>query len=449
MDSNVINLLIFSLTFLLVSIPLQTGTIIQAIVVNSINSEYAIKWDGYEWSGYTGLAVCSITTAILSWFTPSLIAIIGCKKSMIIGGIGFCLSYSVFLYPLKYGLIIASFILGFSASILWPAQGNYLALISDNETITRNTGVLWSFTNFSLVIGNLIVSQLFEGKDVISPELRQLIYAILIVFGLLGSILCAFIKSPDLLKVKSIDETTKSDEIEVIESPFTAFSRAIKMLVHKKVMLIAIFAIYTGLELTFFTGLYSTSVASTLAFGVNRKKYSGECGLLIGIGEVAAGIVFIITSKSKRSKIIVVAAYILYLLTFACVFVNLPTHSSIHETSEKAIFESSLNLALLCALLLGFCDGLYETQINEFIAITYKENSSAPFAIFVSLQALGAGTLFYLGNYIGLHVHLIILTAGATIGTLAFYLANKLAGKRSKVVETESKPVYQITENIN
>ena len=110
----------------------------------------------------------------------------------------------------------------------------------------------------------------------------------------------------------------------------------------------------------------------------------------------------------------------------------------------------SLYLALICALLLGFCDGLYETQINEFIAITYKENSSAPFSIFVSLQALGGGTLFYLSNYIGLHVHLIILTAGATIGTLAFYVANKLVGKRNKVFDqVRIGQVYQITENFD
>ena len=73
-----------------------------------------------------------------------------------------------------------------------------------------------------MVIGNLIVSQLFEGSDVISPSLRQLIYSILIVFGLLGSVLCSFIKNPNLLQVKANDETNKSDQIE---SPITAFSK--------------------------------------------------------------------------------------------------------------------------------------------------------------------------------------------------------------------------------
>ncbi|XP_015781388.1 UNC93-like protein MFSD11 isoform X2 [Tetranychus urticae] len=348
--------------------------------------------------------------------------LVGAGKALTIGGIAFCLSFSTFLYPLKYGYICASLLLGFANAVTWTAQGNYLAMVSDEKSITRNTGILWTISMSSAVFGNLLIVYTFEGKEKINSSTRILTYSILVILGFFGVILSLFLKK---------FESSKSEDDKIVESPLKGFSTAIKYFTTKTMLLISVIAIFIGLEITFFSGLYSTSIAFTRAFGVDRKKYSGECGLLIGIGEILAGLISMLSSKCKKPGIaILISAYLIYLGTFSCIYVNLPAASTLLETAEPAIFESNLYLALLCAVLLGLCDGLFGTQMNEFISVVYKENSSAPFAIFSSLQSLSGGALFFLSNYIDLHSHLIILATGATLGSIAFCLANAAENKK-------------------
>ena len=42
----------------------------------------------------------------------------------------------------------------------------------------------------------------------------------------------------------------------------------------------------SGLELTFFSGVYGTSVGNTHLFGLKSKSYVALCGIFIGCGEI-------------------------------------------------------------------------------------------------------------------------------------------------------------------
>jgi len=61
--------------------------------------------------------------------------------------------------------------------------------------------------------------------------------------------------------------------------------------------------VYTGLELSFFSGVYSTCVGFTNKFP-DAKKLVGLCGILVGLGEVVGGALFgILGSKmAKRGR---------------------------------------------------------------------------------------------------------------------------------------------------
>ena len=48
---------------------------------------------------------------------------------------------------------------------------------------------------------------------------------------------------------------------------------------------------YTGIELSFFSGVYSTAVGFTAVIK-QAKRFVGLCGILVGAGEVIGGAAF-------------------------------------------------------------------------------------------------------------------------------------------------------------
>jgi MFS transporter, NAG-T family, sugar:H+ symporter len=56
-------------------------------------------------------------------------------------------------------------------------------------------------------------------------------------------------------------------------------------------ILLAFTFFYTGIELSFFSGVYSSSVGFTNNF-TEAKRLVGLCGILVGLGEVIGGATF-------------------------------------------------------------------------------------------------------------------------------------------------------------
>ena len=49
-----------------------------------------------------------------------------------------------FLKPMVWSLYMGSALVGFGAAIIWTAQGNFLTINSDEDTIGRNSGIFWA-----------------------------------------------------------------------------------------------------------------------------------------------------------------------------------------------------------------------------------------------------------------------------------------------------------------
>jgi len=43
---------------------------------------------------------------------------------------------------------------------------------------------------------------------------------------------------------------------------------------------------FTGLHLSFYSGVYSSSIGFTTSMGINSKQLVGLSGILIGVGEI-------------------------------------------------------------------------------------------------------------------------------------------------------------------
>jgi MFS family permease len=154
---------------------------------------------------------------------------------------------------------------------------------------------------------------------------------------------------------------------------------------------------FLGLELSFFSGVYSSSVGFTNAFGPDAKKLVGLSGICIGAGEVFGGVVFgLLGTKFARfgRDPIFILGFVVHVISFFLIFLNLPNVANFGETTEVSVFNPPFaSVALLCAFLLGFGDACFNTQIYAMLGGNFAKNSAAAFSIFKFCQVKNLDSL--------------------------------------------------------
>lgn len=112
-------------------------------------------------------------------------------------------------------------------------------------------------------------------------------------------------------------------------------------------------------------------------------------GIFIGVGEVLGGALFgILGRKMIRygRDPIVMGGFVIHVLAFFLIFLNLPNSAPFNDTNDKAFIKSNAPLAMFCSFLLGFGDACFNTQIYSILGGVYADNSSSAFAIFKFVQ---------------------------------------------------------------
>lgn len=253
-----------------------------------------------------------------------------------------------------------------------------------------------------MFFGNLFVFFQFQGKTHIDLNTRQIIFAVLISVAIIGVICLASLRhtarptatvvvaaASDLVADKSDDASDEHDD----ESILGAFRNAIALFFTREMLMLSVTFLYTGLELSFFSGVYSSSIGFTLAMGESAKQLVGLSGICIGIGEVSGGIFFgLLGSKAAKLRfggrdMIVVLGFVLHAFSFVLIYLNLPNASPFGDTNEVSVLDPPLpSVALLCSLLLGFGDACFNTQIYSMLGGVFAKKSAAAFALFKFTQ---------------------------------------------------------------
>lgn len=235
-----------------------------------------------------------------------------------------------------------------------------------------------------MFIGNLFVYFQFQGKDTIDADTRRVVVWTLSGIAIAGLVVMLLLPKPP--KSDGADDIPE----EVQQSPIEAFKSAVKLFFTRDMLLLSITFFYTGLELGFFSGVYSSSVGFTLNL-TNSKELVGISGIFIGVGEVLGGAAFgILGSKTVKwgRDPIVIGGFLVHIVSFFLVFINLPNQSPLGNTHDTAIITSSRELAIVCSFLLGLGDSCFNTQIYSILGGVYAENSASAFAIFKCTQVI-------------------------------------------------------------
>jgi len=119
---------------------------------------------------------------------------------------------------------------------------------------------------------------------------------------------------------------------------------------------------------------------------------------------------------------------------------NLPNESPIQDTNDVSVINPPQAwLALLGALLLGFGDACYQTQLFAIFGSVYSDKSAAAFAIFKFTQSAASAIAFLSSSYMGIFDQMVTLLITAILGFLGIFVV-EVHSKRKASASTSSSP---------
>ncbi|KAM6966689.1 UNC93-like protein MFSD11 [Tautogolabrus adspersus] len=436
---KLLNIIILGFGFMFMFTAFQTCGNIEQTVIKSFNSTE------FHGSGYTSMAIIYGVFSASNLIAPSVVTVIGPQLSMFFSGLLYSGYIAMFIYPYTWSFYTASVVVGIGAAVLWTAQGNVLAINSTDTTIGRNSGIFWALLQFSLFFGNLYIYCAWHGHVHITDKDRQTVFISLTVISLVGCFLFFLIRRPDsdpapseasesLLQTESIESssTAISPHVGLCSQALDAFVKACKMFVTKEMLILSISIGYTGLELTFYSGVYGTCIGAMTRFGKDAKSLIGISGIFIGIGEILGGGVFGMLNKWNRfgRNPVVLLGLITHFIAFYLIFLNIASDAPLAPeagTDLQAYITPSVPVAMLCSFLLGLGDSCFNTQLLSIIGFMFRDNSAPAFAVFKFIQSIMAALAFFYSNYLLLHWQLLILVVMGFLGSMTFFMAEAMA----------------------
>uniref|UniRef100_A0AC35F696 UNC93-like protein MFSD11 n=1 Tax=Panagrolaimus sp. PS1159 TaxID=55785 RepID=A0AC35F696_9BILA len=211
------------------------------------------------------------------------------------------------------------------------------------------------------------------------------------------------------------------------KKPLKMIKSMFQLMFTKRMLCMAFVFAYVGVELSFWSGVYSTCISNTDKIGDNPKAIVALTAICEGLGLFTSGALIRIVStklKSIPKSMIVFAGMIIHLIVYTFIFLNLPNQSPLDKTPDHGIFkEPSVALVLICGYFLGFGDSCWNTQIYSFLIAEYPDKSAQAFSIYKFFHAMVTCAAFFWSKYIQLQWHFIILCATAIWGCFCFFVA--------------------------
>nr|XP_009943348.1 PREDICTED: UNC93-like protein MFSD11 isoform X1 [Opisthocomus hoazin] len=373
-SKKLFNIIILGVSFMFIFTAFQTcGNIAQTVITNLNNTDF-------HGSGYTSMSIIYGVFSASNLVSPSVVAIVGPQLSMVVSGIFYSLYIAVFIQPATWAFYTASVFIGIAAAE------------SDRRT------VFIALTVISLV-GTVLFFLIRKQEDTKAPGEED--------------------SANEILRDSSSAQTKMTRAV-------AAFKKSIKLSFTKEILLLSVTTAYTGLELTFFSGVYGTCIGAVNRFGGEEKSLIGLSGIFIGVGEILGGGIFGLLSKKSRfgRNPVVMLGIVVHFVAFYLIFFNMPNDAPIaplEGTDAVAYMIPSKEVAIFCSFLLGLGDSCFNTQLLSILGFLYSEDSAPAFAIFKFVQSICAAVAYFYSNYFLLQWQLLIMVVVGFFGTMTFF----------------------------
>ncbi|KAG9333286.1 hypothetical protein JZ751_012873 [Albula glossodonta] len=376
-------------------------------------------------SGYHSLGIIYGVFSVSNLFAPTVVAILGPQITMFLSGILYSGYIAVFILPATWSLYFTSVLIGVGAAMLWTAQGHFLVQNSDAATINRNTGVFWGLLQCSMLFGNLYIYIDWNGITEITDSNRKTMFMVLLVVSVLGTLCFVVLRKPptqeeilseeegqSLLSARVIYKQRAASAVREAKSDLGTM---LQLLRSRTILLLSCCMAYSGLELSFYSGVYGTCLGATAHFGTAAKSLIGLSGIVVGIGEIIGGGLFGLVCKNNRLRrtSVVFLGMVVHFIAFYLIFLNIPDDapvvlktSSQHET-----------------YLVPSC---FNTQLYSILGCVYADQSAPAFTIFKFIQSICAAVAFFYSGYLLLSWQLLVMVLTGFVGTLCFFVVEKM-----------------------
>lgn len=434
-DRRTFNVVILGVGFLFIFTAFTTCGNVEQTVVKSLHN------DTFTGSGYHSLGIIYGVFSFSNLLAPTVVAVIGPKITMFLSGILYSGYIAVFINPSTWSFYFTSVLIGVGAAMLWTAQGHFLVENSEASTINRNTGMFWGLLQCSMLFGNLYIYLDWNGRTEIPDSSRKNIFLSLLVVSILGTLSFLMLRKShheeemlseeegqSLLSTRMMYKHRANTAVQDAKLEFKTILQLVKT---KTILLLSPCMAYSGLELSFYSGVYGTCIGATTHFGEAAKGLIGISGIVVGIGEIVGGGLFGLLFKNNRFRrtSVVFLGMVVHFVAVYLIFLNIPDDAPVvfnTTTQNKPYLTPSVSIALLCSLLLGLGDSCFNTQLYSILGCVYAEQSTPAFAIFKFIQSVFAAVAFFYSGYLLLKWQLLLMVILGFTGTLCFFVVERM-----------------------
>lgn len=434
-DRRTFNVVILGVGFLFIFTAFTTLGNVEQTVVKSLHN------DTFTGSGYHSLGIIYGVFSFSNLLAPTVVAVIGPKITMFLSGILYSGYIAVFINPSTWSFYFTSVLIGIGAAMLWTAQGHFLVENSEASTINRNTGVFWGLLQCSMLFGNLYIYLDWNGRTEIPDSSRKNIFLSLLVVSILGTLSFLVLRKghheEEMLSEEegqsllSTPMMYKHRANTAVQDAKLEFKTILQLVKTKTILLLSPCMAYSGLELSFYSGVYGTCIGATAQFGEAAKGLIGISGIVVGIGEIVGGGLFGLLFKNNRFRrtSVVFLGMVVHFVAIYLIFLSIPDDAPVvfnTTTQSKPYLTPSVSIALLCSFLLGLGDSCFNTQLYSILGCVYAEQSTPAFAIFKFIQSVFAAVAFFYSGYLLLKWQLLLMVILGFTGTLCFFVVERM-----------------------
>lgn len=372
------------------------------------NLESSINADGNLGSVSLGALYLSLT--ICSVGAPYPVKWLGSKKGILLGISGYWMFILANLFPSWYTMIPASLFLGFTAALLWVAEGTYITCAAKNYAAETKTteenaignfnGVFWGFFASTQVIGNLLSLIILKGVDTTSTESSRPLLLTFLGCMLVGTCLACFLRPQTDLSRQMETSIKKSTAVDFMNSTFG-------ILLDKKMLLLLPLLVYSGLQQAFIWGDFTEYIVTpvfgvSLIGGVMAAFGAADAGCSLLAGRLSAGI-------SSVSNLVYFGAAA-QLLVLVWIYVKQSYESDVG--GYLSIFGQ--------AIMWGLGDASFNTQISALLGTVYPNDTEAAFAQWKIWQSVATSLIFFITSSTTISLRIAILLITLPVSLVSF-----------------------------
>ncbi|KAE9547278.1 hypothetical protein FO519_009511 [Halicephalobus sp. NKZ332] len=385
-ESHTFNIFQLGLGFLLIFFAFGAQSAILQTIISTKHKEGIVD----EHAGYASAAIIYGVFTFANFIAAPVVELLGARWALFVGALAYGIFQAGFLFLNEPCLYISSVLVGIGAAVLWTAQGKYLAINSTDETADLHT-LLRMPKQKRLLVDT-------EGNSDPKMTFKKLVYS------------------------------------------------TFKLMVTKKMLFLALPFIYSGIEMSFASGIYATSISFTKKMATNTKTIMALNGIAQGLGRGTGGLLFGIigkVTKKLKSTVIVFIGLVIHFLVFVAIYLNFPSDAPLEETEREGVIKPpSIAITLICGYLLGSGDTCWNTQIFSLLVLKYKNKSSEAFAVFKFYQSLATAIAFLYATHLNMEAHMLILAVTGILGFIGFAIGNKLPTQPEEANDNSSNYTY-------